>query len=296
MTVLHDVEAPGGGWRGLAFRSARARPGLHVALAGRLRWALVLDGHALLLSRLDDWWEHHARLLGTERREVLPPISAGTSRQTEGLRGWARHFAQTLHEAPGSPLHGGEYRLWPAGPEVLPLEWEAALEEVGVREHEPVGDGRVLPLRLPSPSDAPRVKALRKLARDGVLPPVLLWHLPGLHVCVLVDGHDRLLACRLESVAPRFLVLQRQRVSQTPPADAQTLAVVESGLWASAERADRRRPFDVAGANRLLLRLHGGEVHLQPVERAWPMPGGGEAFERVWAERARAFGVDPRVL
>ncbi|MGB8939405.1 MAG: hypothetical protein WCD21_04060 [Streptomyces sp.] len=38
-------------------------------------------------------------------------------------------------------------------------------------------------------ADDPRVKAYRKQARDGTLPPVLLWWVSGLDCHLVLDGH-----------------------------------------------------------------------------------------------------------
>ena len=69
------------------------------------------------------------------------------------------------------------------------------------------GGADVLPLRDPSPEDSGRIKSWRKHARDGTLPPVLLWWVGALDAHVVLDGHDRLSAAALEEVAPRLITM-----------------------------------------------------------------------------------------
>ncbi|MGE3675885.1 MAG: hypothetical protein AB7K71_39820, partial [Polyangiaceae bacterium] len=74
------------------------------------------------------------------------------------------------------------------------------------------GSGAVIPLRAPSPSDASRVKAWRKHAREGTLPPVLLWWVTAYDTYVLIDGHDRLVAAQAEGVQPTAIGLWASEV------------------------------------------------------------------------------------
>ncbi|MEU7076007.1 hypothetical protein AB0B30_38445 [Streptomyces narbonensis] len=56
------------------------------------------------------------------------------------------------------------------------------------------GSWQVLPLRpMPDPGDS-RVKAYPKQAREGTLPPVLLWWVSGLDCHLILDGHAGLAA------------------------------------------------------------------------------------------------------
>ncbi|PTL79149.1 hypothetical protein [Vitiosangium sp. GDMCC 1.1324] len=67
--------------------------------------------------------------------------------------------------------------------------------------------GAVLALREPSRPDASRVKAWRKHARDGTLPPVLLLYMELPQKWLVLDGHDRLQAALLEGITPPLLGL-----------------------------------------------------------------------------------------
>lgn len=63
--------------------------------------------------------------------------------------------------------------------------------------------------------DAARVKAWRGLVREGCLPPVLLRWISGLKCCVVLDGHDRIVAVQAERVAPQVRILARARPGST---------------------------------------------------------------------------------
>jgi len=69
------------------------------------------------------------------------------------------------------------------------------------------GPHDILLTRELSPADDGRVKMWRKRAREGSLPPLLVWWCSGLFAHVLLDGHDRVHAARLENVKPDVIVL-----------------------------------------------------------------------------------------
>lgn len=52
-----------------------------------------------------------------------------------------------------------------------------------------------------------RLKWWRKKAKEGVLPPVLVWYLRCFDAYVIIDGHYRLRAAMLEQTAPEFIVI-----------------------------------------------------------------------------------------
>jgi hypothetical protein len=136
----------------------------------------------------------------------------------EAVARWAQAFVSELATAAGGPLHTGR--------------WILTRHDAGNRfEHRRpserwsllVGDHDgytnwfttpsawdIVPLRAPSALDGARVKAYRKQARDGTLPPILLWWISGLCCHVLLDGHDRFAAALAEDREPSVLVLALQ--------------------------------------------------------------------------------------
>ncbi|MDX3235410.1 hypothetical protein PV392_06910 [Streptomyces sp. ME03-5709C] len=81
----------------------------------------------------------------------------------------------------------------------------------------------ILPLRPMPGADDSRVKAYRKQAREGTLPPVLLWWVSGLDCHLILDGHARLAAAIAESVEPPLLQLHR-----TAPGDDRSARINEA--------------------------------------------------------------------
>jgi hypothetical protein len=72
-----------------------------------------------------------------------------------------------------------------------------------------IHDDCVLPLRSWPAATHGRVSAFRKLARDGALPPVVLLWVSGLQSWLLLDGHARWVAARVEGVAMHALGVLR---------------------------------------------------------------------------------------
>jgi hypothetical protein len=176
---------------------------------------------------------------------------------------WARQFATGLSASSASPLHRGEWTLsprmrWHKGAVLAPGDLD------GILAHEQRGDVawdhhvHPLPLRDMSPSDSGRVKAWRKLARRDALPPVLLHWVSGLVAYVVLDGHDRLLAAKLEGAPAPFLCLDRVAPMER---DAEHRQMVLASVAKAFEHAGRTvcesgresRLFTAGKANRILL-------------------------------------------
>ncbi|MBO3739145.1 hypothetical protein [Actinoplanes flavus] len=140
-------------------------PGLRWELAGADRMLLRQEGRAVLFARVHPN-RYGVRLFRTGGfRSPVDPIRAGETRRLTTAASWSYRFAGTW------PRRPGPRRLPPYGlTSDLVLDWPDA-------ELDWLGDGwnGVVPLRpLPTPDDG-RVKAYRKPARDGRLPPLLLW-------------------------------------------------------------------------------------------------------------------------
>ena len=201
---------PGGGL--VLAVSGRPGPpplGFEAADGGRL---LLRQGERpLMLGRLDgDGCCRDLRLRRLDgHRSPLPTLRSAAMR-TRG--NWPHRYARWLEETGDGPLHDGRWQLaertcfapgiWT---EDFVRQWpDGRLELL-------CGGGwhGVLPLRRLSPPDAPRVKAYRKHAREGVLAPVLLWWVSFLDGWLLLDGHDRAVAALEEGTVPPCVVLAR---------------------------------------------------------------------------------------
>ncbi|WP_146749626.1 MULTISPECIES: ParB/Srx family N-terminal domain-containing protein [unclassified Pseudomonas] len=123
---------------------------------------------------------------------------------------------------------------------------------------------------------ADRLKWWRKKAREGTLPPILLWYVAGLSAFVVIDGHHRLHAAIMENAAPRFVVIaasRSQTISHCPEIQQRVLASL------SRPRA-RRLNLDVAASNRVLIQAFDDRPCLGALTHGWASPG----EERAWID------------
>jgi len=155
---------------------------------------------------------------------------------TPGTIAWWRHWSVWFLEAMAaggrSPLRPGLWWVAPLactdGPSLAVLDrprprdastsrWDLARATLRRADGAPWTDDRcderwrvngcdaLLPLRRASREDNGRVKAWRKRARDGTLPPVLVHFIGALNMFALLDGHDRFAAARLEGAPVPWL-------------------------------------------------------------------------------------------
>ena len=321
-----DFDRPGGGpWRGLDVTIEPGdlppgAPGLRVEAAlGRIR--IACDGQPVLWASVHRYHYGLWRLLAGRAASwgVVPPIQAADlAAVREGPHtgpwwaAWARWLARALAASPRTPLHPDRWAITaaravdapsPPVPAPPPADWTRLDRIDGIRTclEEPAlawegwftsGSGALLRTRERSPADSGRVRALRKRARDGTLPPALAQYVSGLDMFVLLDGHDRLQAALLEGAAPPLLVLWQVRAIPRESDPAQQAAVVRE-----VERKQRlastsapRRPLSAAAENALLISAFDDRDYLFPRTRAYPLPGGAARWTEEVAARA---GVPP---
>lgn len=206
--------------------------------------------------------------VASPRLDVVPPI---TSRDARSVGSWSAWLAETLSRSPHSPLTRGAWALGPLAPRgdaLVPPEHALAApcRCVGSREALALpralvlrwtssfaGAGTLLPLRDPSPAGAARVKAWRKHARDGTLPPLLVLWLSAIDGYVLLDGHDRLAAARAEGLVPRAISVHALRVS---PPDPAWIASATERYARVMEHHEKLAPATVREANERLVQAH----------------------------------------
>jgi hypothetical protein len=137
------------------------------------------------------------------------------------------------------------------------------------------GGWQVLPLRRLSDVADGRVKAYRKQARVGVLPPVLLWWISGLDCYVILDGHDRILAAIAENLEPPFIALSnvdRRRL------ETDTQAVVDR--YSAEQQLIEAADLDAVAESSRRLAWTLTEIHTDYCRtRAWIMPEGRTAWD-----------------
>ncbi|MET9726035.1 hypothetical protein [Streptomyces zaomyceticus] len=301
----NDVTRDDGTWMGLSLDARDGRqPGLRVFSAGQ-KLLVSQRSRPVLLAVVDehlegvDFWRTDAY------RSPVPPLRADTGRALAGgPERWAHRFARHLVDSPDSPLHEGRWllscdsplRRWSHAGTSHAEYWSSLL----VDGH-PDGSidwflhshsWEVLPLRPMPDAEDSRVKAYRKQAREGTLPPVLLWWVSGLDCHLILDGHARLAAAIAESVDPPLLQLQRT-VSRDDLA-ARTREAVGFYEDELARFAELRAvhgptvPDGAATAGPQLARLLQDLDTKEQLTRAWPLPGG----EAEWARISREVTAD----
>ncbi|WP_251094174.1 hypothetical protein [Streptomyces sp. Caat 7-52] len=302
-----DITRDDGTWTALSLEvRSRTRPGLCLLSAER-RLLLTQLSRPVLLAAVDgdrcgvEFWRTDAY------RPPLPPLRAETARALAGHPDrWAHRFAQHLLDSPAGPLHDGCWLLSPESPLLRwnhgrrpPHEyWNSMLVEghpdgyIDWFVHS--GSWEILPLRPMPDADDSRVKAYRKQARDGTLPPVLLWWVSGLDCHLILDGHARLAAAIAESLTPPLLHLHRTApVDEVDEGTERAVRLYEAELARFAELRERQGPAvpdgaAVAGPS-LARRLRELRTEQRPTW-AWPLPGG----ETQWRRIAREVTADRR--
>jgi hypothetical protein len=299
-----------GSWEALVLDLERpTHAGLLVQVAGRGRLALRQHGAVALLAKV-----RHDRI-GVEYvrtdhfRSPIAPIRATDARAigeptTDGAwhARWAHQLATALAESTTSPLHTGS---WAIGREGLRLRSTPRAQNSANRWTDLLltespgfidwfvynGSWQILPLRRLVDPDAGRVKSYRKQAREGILPPVLLWWISGLDCYVVLDGHDRLVAAATEAQEPPLLALsaasRRQVTDDTDVAVTRYTATVD----ALQQQVDAGTPGSVEALAAVTRQFASTIRRIETAygtTRAWPLPGGTAA----WNDLARTHSSD----
>ncbi len=292
-----------GAWEGLQFEhTSLARPGLRMEAATWTRLALRAGTAPILWARVDNYWDEWAWLLAeTWPGPLLHPIRAPALRDAPAhgderwWKYWARHFARALGDAPASPLYRGRWRLerallrrrqepWHSPRPPPPTGWRAVTTELGLHSESPVPPQGLVALRRPSSPEGDRVKVWRKSAGAGTLPPVLLWWWAGnLNALAVLDGHDRLLAARLEKREPDFLVLWHHEVVAMKH-DAHSQASLLEGL------ARSRMPAEPL--NSALIEAWRPDFQ-RAARRGWKYPGDWRTWVRDVQAECKALALVP---
>ncbi|WP_090929641.1 hypothetical protein [Nonomuraea jiangxiensis] len=268
---------------------------MRIEVAGPNRFWVRQETRTVLLAKVARWnyGVHYLRLPGAV--PVLPPITAASARTAPS---WPHQYASWLATAPG-PLHAGWWslRAWqPPWPESVWRREVADADPVGYLDWLEGWQGVVPMRRLPA-ADEGRVKAYRKLAQEGLLPPLLLWWISGLDGWLLLDGHARLAAALAERLIPPMLSLY------LAPSPVQIDEAITNAMWHDSvtaeglEHARRAGRAGVDSAVRVQQRHFAGVYAAIPSERertrAWPLPGGVPAWQNAATAAPPGWPTDP---
>lgn len=300
-----------GNWIGLGLQVSKPEvPGLRVEVATGGRLLLRQAGQPVLFARVAAD-ECDVAFYRTGRfQSPVTPLRAAHARTVasdcgeQWIARWAHHFATQLQASSAGPLHVGGWFLRPDG-EHLPWgsarrgverRWELLLVEGdpdgGINWNVHNATLEVLPLRRMSARDNARVKAYRRHAREGLLPPVLVWWVSGLDSYVVLDGHDRLVAAIAEDHEPTLLAVSTAttswRVESAVEREVSRYAVgvaeAESATGAGSERvAGRVRDDGRRLAQVIAAAAEGG------LTRAWAIRGGKNEWSREAGEVSAAW-------
>lgn len=264
---VDDAAAPGD-WGGLLLTVRDAgRVGLAVSVCAPRCVRVSTEGIPLVWARI--YADYYGYELLRPRRGasigVIPPIRFSLVAEHAELdalasnRGWARHFAEMLTTSPASPLRDGTWLIGNAGLRSVSKDLDPALVQriVAQRQHGNVEWDleSVYPinLRLFSSAEHGRVRAWRKHARAGSLPPVLLYWVSGLAAYVVLDGHDRLAAAALEgSSAPVFALEPVEEQGPSAVTREGVLQQLEQALASAEQKRQRPTAGRLARVERLI--------------------------------------------
>lgn len=135
--------------------------------------------------------------------------------------------------------------------------------------------GAVVGLHAVDPQ-AGRLKWWRKKAREGTLPPVLLWYVSGLNAYLILDGHYRLQAAIDENLPPEFLVLGSPRLTRYRP-NPQEQQKVMGALQVQIQR----KKLETGRLNQLLISTFDDRPYHGFGSQSWA----GIASEQVWIDQ-----------
>jgi len=293
-----------GQWEGLWCTVAGTpAAGVTVALCPPHRLRVSVGDVPLLWARVeeDHMGYHWLRATQSGPLAILAPIRFDhvemRARQDprDALRGWSRDVAQALATSSASPLQEGEWLLAPLlrGGAGDRLRRQTVADVVDLTDCGHVDwshdDLHILPLRAFSSVDDGRVKAWRKVARRGALPPLVLQWISGLCAYLLLDGHDRLLAAHLEGMDAPVLTLERI-AERSGVASPMAEAFAASKMGSAPDGTSRA--ISTESSNRLLLAAFVPERERQP-SRAATLAGGVTRWEQEVRVQAGCRGAAP---
>ncbi len=137
------------------------------------------------------------------------------------------------------------------------------------------GGGAVVGLHAVDPHSG-RLKWWRKKAREGSLPPILLWYVSGLNCHLILDGHCRLQAAIDENLPPQFLVLSSPRLYRYRPNPDEQQKVL-----GALQVQVQRNKLDTGRFNQLLISTFDDRPYHGFGSQSWA----GIASEQVWIDQ-----------
>lgn len=248
-----------------------------------LFWATVLRDHCGVWLIYNQDHPAQQDLLSPLRSQQTEKIAALPAEQQTPQ--WCRYFARDLQERSSPLLTAGEWLLRPMNitppsapyivsaphprekwcfrspftKDISNADWQLYPGDLpDLQSPERVmfvdwwfGGYRLLPRYTVEPQSS-RLKYWRKVAREGKLPPVLVWYISGLASYIILDGHLRLQAAYDENIPPSFIVLSQYHECSYEPDPA----AIEKVQRAIAHQMDKTPRPDVRKVNQTLISLY----------------------------------------
>lgn len=229
---------------------------------------------------------------------VIPITSSivEASKNTDYYKFWSRFFAKQLGNENSSVLSSG---LW-----TITIGFSSSKNKVdnalaiydvdnAFDRDNPrwidwglTGAGSIVALKDEPSQDNGRVKWFRKLVREGVCPPVLVWYLNCIDGYIILDGHARLKAFQLESVTANFLVLEsvieKDNILREPRAQKNILLNIEK-----RQKHPIKSKMRVKDINKLLISAFDTRPYCYSITRAKARSN----YEEKWTAEVRELGI-----
>lgn len=138
-----------------------------------------------------------------------------------------------------------------------------------------------LPLKVMPGAEDGRVKWWRKKVREGVCPPILVWYQNNIQTHVIVDGHARLQAYRLENVKPNALIISA--IEHKTHNDTSNRIDALRGIKHSLEQSNKL--LDVDKLNDLMINLYKPQDLYNPFIRSKIIAD----FDDIWLKEVCSF-------
>ena len=329
-----DIEDSQGRWSGLGVEVEHppaGRPVLHLRSGSNARFKLMRDDTPLFWATLATdhggvWLVRNPAPDAPDCR-LIAPIDSPTVEQHAQLapelriKAWSRYFVARLGEgnahfltpghwlaqgllpdASAPPLSLDGWRFTSVVDPLSPLpRWylygEDFLDNLQPQTLEWIdwwhGGGKLVGLHPVDPL-AGRLKWWRKKAREGSLPPILLWYVGGLASYVVIDGHYRLQAAIAENIPPAFIVLSATQLREVTPCPEHQQRVLDS-LSKRGDAVPRNKLISTETLNRVLIQAFDNRPEYRSATYAWASTDS----EPQWCEEVRRCltqqGLDDQV-
>ena len=149
--------------------------------------------------------------------QFVPPIRAAAvpDHGQEDAQYWCKYFLRAVFEGSTPLFAQGQWHVMLVDEAPTPYYNRVVIDVQRVFPPDNlhwidwgVSGGQSLVALKPQPATPScRVKYYRKLVRNGSCPPLLAWNVRSLDTYLLIDGHCRLLANKLEERTPRIVTL-----------------------------------------------------------------------------------------